>query len=148
MLPGAGDLWSTIDDLARFAAALDAGELLGDDSRQLATTVHSPLSTEVATSNDDVLTGEGYGYGYVIGSLFGHRVRYHTGDNPGFRTFQLRCPDLDLSVVILSNQEETEIEQVGLRILTHLGDALGWVARNQAPAPSGSAPGRTDSPAP
>lgn len=118
MLPGAGDLWSTVDDLARFAAALDAGAFLGDESRRLLTTVHSPLPAK-HTAAKDVLTVEGYGYGYLIGSLLGHSVRYHPGDNPGFRTFQLRCPDLDVSAVVLSNQEETDIEQAGLRLLTN-----------------------------
>lgn len=123
MLPGAGDVWSTVDDLAHYAAALDAGELLGDVSRRLATTVHSPLPAR-ASASKDVLEAEGYGYGYVIGSLYGHRVRYHTGDNPGFRSLQVRCPDLDASVVVLSNQEETDVEQTSERVLTHFSSAL------------------------
>lgn len=120
-LPGAGDLWSTVDDLARYAAALDAGELLSDQSRRLATTIHSRLPSRTATSDSALtsLTRDGYGYGYVIGSLFGHAARYHPGDNPGFRTLQVRVPDLDFSVVILSNQDETDIETAGQRL-------IGW----------------------
>lgn len=119
-LPGAGDLWSTVDDLARYAAAFDAGDVLNAESRRLATAIHWPLPLltpsgsqrppdEPAISSGALLR-EGYGYGYIVGSLFGHRVRYHSGDNPGFRTFQARVPDLDYSVVVLSNQDETDIE--------------------------------------
>lgn len=122
-LPGAGDVWSTVDDLARYAAALDAGDLLSDESLRLATTVHSQLPAEIATSTNAV-KDDGYGYGYVIGTLLGHCMRYHSGDNPGFRTLQARLPDIDVSVVILSNQDETDIEAAALRVFTHVGDAL------------------------
>jgi CubicO group peptidase (beta-lactamase class C family) len=122
-LIGAGDAWSTIDDLARYAAAFDAGELLGEQSRRLATTIQGLIPEELKET-DGPLKDEGYGYGYVIGTLLGHRVRYHSGDNPGFRTFQLRVPDLDVSIVILSNRDETDLPQVGAAILTHVADII------------------------
>ena len=122
-LPGAGDLWSTVDDLARFAAAFDSGELLSDESRRLATTAHFRWPSKTPAS-PDALRRDGYGYGCVIGSLLGHRVRYHPGDNPGFRALHVRLPDLDCSVVMLSNQDETDIEAIGQRLFTHLAAAL------------------------
>ena len=120
-LIGAGDAWSTVDDLARYAAAFDAGTVLSDESRRLATTVHGLIPDE-EDAPESPLVDDGYGYGYVIGTLFGHRVRYHTGDNPGFRSIQVRVPDLDVSVVILSNRAETDIPQVGQAILTHCAE--------------------------
>ena len=120
-LIGAGDVWSTVDDLARHAAAFDTGKPLNEQSRRLATSVQGLIPDELKET-EGPLEDEGYGYGYVIGTLFGHRVRYHTGDNPGFRTFQLRVPDLDVSVVILSNRDETDISQVSAVILTHFAD--------------------------
>ncbi|WP_051451308.1 serine hydrolase domain-containing protein [Actinospica robiniae] len=121
-LPGAGDVWSTVDDLARFAAAFDAGELFGNESCRLATTAHSRLPSTTSAWPDALMRG-GYGYGCVVGSLLGHSVRYHPGDNPGFRALQVRVPDLDFSVVILSNQDETDIDAAGQRLITCLADA-------------------------
>ena len=119
LLPGAGDIFSTVDDLARYAHAFDAGEILGLESRRLATTPHTHITEEAGTA-DGTITVEGYGYGYFIGTLLGHRVRFHPGDNPGFHTFQIRLPELDFSIVILSNDGDTDIEDVGLKLLTHL----------------------------
>ena len=122
-LIGAGDAWSTVDDLVRYAAAFDAGELLDEQSRRLATTIQGLIPEELKDT-DGPLVDEGYGYGYVIGTLLGQPVRYHSGDNPGFRTFQLRVPEPDVSVVILSNQDETDIPQVGAAIVTHVAESL------------------------
>jgi CubicO group peptidase (beta-lactamase class C family) len=116
-LPGGGDVYSTIDDLARYAAAFDAGEILSERSRRLAVTAHAPMPAEETDTADDRLVDEGYGYGYVVGTLLGHRLRYHNGDNPGFRSLQVRLPELDVSMIALSNQDETSVEAVAFTLV-------------------------------
>jgi CubicO group peptidase (beta-lactamase class C family) len=122
-LPGGGDVFSTVDDLARYAAAFDAGEVLSEHSRRLALTPYAPVveegSAEAVAAKSRGLVDEGYGYGYVVGTLLGHRMRYHSGDNPGFRTIQARLPDLDVSLVVLSNQDETDVEAVAFTLVEH-----------------------------
>lgn len=122
-IPGAGDVFSTVDDLARYAAAFDAGEILSERSRRLAVTAHAPIPPEEAGSGG-ALVDEGYGYGYALGTLFGQRLRYHPGDNPGFRAMQARLPELDVSLIILSNQEETDVEAVALELLGRFPEVL------------------------
>ena len=122
-LPGAGDVWSTVDDLARYAAAFDAGEILGADSRRLMTTAHAPVPEEAGAEDAAIQVG-GYGYGYFLGTVHGRRSRLHTGDNPGFNTLQVRVPELDASIVVLSNQDETDTEAVGLHLLAHLPEVF------------------------
>ena len=115
-MPGAGDMWSTVDDLARFAAAFDAGEILTSASRQAMCTVHTPLPVEAGTQ-DGVVVVDGYGYAYYLGSLMGHSMRFHSGDIPGYRALQMRLSGLDVSVVLLSNHDEADLEAVGRNLL-------------------------------
>jgi CubicO group peptidase (beta-lactamase class C family) len=89
----------------------------GEDSRRRATTAYAPMPG--AGDADGTLITEGYGYGYVVGTLAGRAVRFHFGDNPGFQTFQLRVPELDVDLVILSNHEETDVNDVCHKILTY-----------------------------
>ena len=41
-MPGTGDIWSTAADVARFTAALHAGELIADGSLRAMCTPHAP----------------------------------------------------------------------------------------------------------
>ena len=58
----------------------------------------------------------GYGYGYAVGTPYERPARFHFGDNPGFHTFLARIPDHGVTVAILSNTEETDIEGVLRRL--------------------------------
>ena len=44
-------------------------------------------------------------------------MRFHTGDNPGYQSFLGWLPGLDVTVVILCNNEETNLDDL-LRQLT------------------------------
>jgi len=77
---GAGDVWSTVGDLARWDRALASGEILTEASRQAMFAVHAPVDDD-----DGLVRTKGYGYGWYIGSVSGeHRVIYHPGDNADF----------------------------------------------------------------
>lgn len=103
---GAGDVWSTAGDLARWDRALASGQILADDSRQAMLAVHAPIDDH----GDGLIRTEGYGYGCFVGRLAdGRRVLYHTGDNVGFVCVNAWFPDDDVRLVALSNEETTDL---------------------------------------
>jgi CubicO group peptidase (beta-lactamase class C family) len=103
-MAGTGDIWSTAADLARFAAALHAGNLITNESLHAMLTPHAPIEDD-----DEDLTTTGYGYGMFTGTFAGHAAYYHPGDNPGYLSFAGWIPDLSASLVILANDESVSI---------------------------------------
>jgi CubicO group peptidase (beta-lactamase class C family) len=98
---GAGDVWSTVADLVRWDQALASGELLSQQSRE-ATFAHQVWCGDDAT---DVW----YGFGWILGSLAGQPgVRYHTGQNAGFRALNVWLPLQDVRFAALTNDEATD----------------------------------------
>jgi CubicO group peptidase (beta-lactamase class C family) len=123
VLIGAGDIWATTGDLARWNAALATPGLLNAAALQAMFTPH--------TATPEGFVGApamAYGYGWVIGELHGRRLRFHTGDNAGFRSINLRLPD-DEAVIILLSNDEIDDKHSGLFALSRplvaavLGDA-------------------------
>lgn len=109
-MPGPGDIWSTAADLARFTWALHTGAVLPDDAYRAMITP-SPVAP--------------YGYGMQLGTLAGRPARYHTGDNPGFRSLAAWFPDESVALAVLSNDEVTDIDHEARDVL---GTVVGPVA--------------------
>jgi CubicO group peptidase (beta-lactamase class C family) len=91
---GDGGIYSSIDDLAMWDAALYDDRLLGAASRELAFTAHT------ATDDPDVR----YGFGWRITG----DTLWHSGESIGFRNVIVRYPKQRLTVVILSNRDDPE----------------------------------------
>ncbi len=91
----AGALVSTVDDLAKWDAAIASGKLLKPASWKMAFTPYK-LSPEKST---------GYGYGWGVGTLQGTPVVDHGGGINGFRTYALRLPEQKVFVAVLSNAD-------------------------------------------
>ena len=91
----AGSLVSTVDDLARWDAALQGGKLLKPASLQRAFSAYR-LSDGTDT---------GYGYGFEVGQVQGVPMVGHGGGINGFSTYALRLPEQDLYVVVLANSD-------------------------------------------
>ena len=89
----AGSLLSTIDDLARWDAALYTGQLLTRKSFEKMTTRFR--------LNDGETTD--YGYGFLLSTLRGHPVVEHAGGIHGFVASAMRIPDERIYIAILSN---------------------------------------------
>ena len=89
----AGALVSTVDDLARWDAAVSSGSLLKPESWKRA-------FTPCALPNGVKCT---YGYGWRLGTLRGHRMEAHGGDIPGFNSEAVRLPDDRVFVAVLGN---------------------------------------------
>jgi CubicO group peptidase (beta-lactamase class C family) len=91
----AGGLVSSVDDLARWDAAISSGKLLKSASWQRAFTSYELTSGKPT----------GYGYGWEIASLRGAPEIGHGGAITGFRTFALRLPADKVYVAVLSNAD-------------------------------------------
>lgn len=99
---GDGGIYSSIDDLAKWDAALYDDRPLSEASRTLAFTAHTP--TDLA----DVR----YGYGWRITG----ETLWHSGETMGFRNVIVRWPQRRLTVVVLSNRNEPEPYRLALAI--------------------------------
>lgn len=109
---GAGALTSTVEDLYKWDRALKETTLLSKRS------VDSLFAIQ-GSSNDNDMT---YGYGFFIGpknqdlenapeSIIGH-----DGIIEGFRSASFRYLDDDLTIILLSNVESTNINALHLDI--------------------------------
>jgi CubicO group peptidase (beta-lactamase class C family) len=101
---GDGGIYSSIDDLARWDAALYDDRLLGDASRKLA------FSPQVQ------VTGEPYEAGYGFGWRITGDTLWHSGETIGFRNVIVRWPSRRLTVVLLSNRNDPEPYRTALAI--------------------------------
>ncbi len=89
----AGSLASTIDDMAKWDAALYTDVLLPQSVLQ-------KMWTSYKTTDG---SETGYGYGWSVGEHNGHKIIAHGGGIPGFRTEGFRIPAEKLYVSVLSN---------------------------------------------
>lgn len=99
---GDGGIYTSIDDLARWDAALYDNRLLNAASRKMAFTPHEPLD------DPDV----GYGFGWRVS---GDSV-WHSGETEGFRNVIIRWPKQHVTVVILSNRNDPQPYPTALTI--------------------------------
>ncbi|WP_430391437.1 serine hydrolase domain-containing protein [Dyella sp. 20L07] len=108
---GDGGIYSSIDDLAKWDAALYDQRLLSDASRKLAFSPQNKVSDEA-----DV---DSYGFGWRIHG----DVLWHSGESIGFRNVIVRWPKQHLTVILLSNRNDPEPYRMALAIgQRYLGD--------------------------
>ena len=93
---GDGGIYSSVDDLARWDAALYDDRLLTDASRALAFTPHVRVTGEPYTAD--------YGFGWRITG----ETLWHSGESIGFRNVIVRYPQRHLMVVLLTNRNDPE----------------------------------------
>lgn len=91
----AGSLLSSVDDLARWDAAIARGDFLGEDSWQRA---FAPIRL-----NDGRSTG--YGAGWMQGRIGQFETAEHGGGINGFSTNAMRVPEAGLFVAVLTNAD-------------------------------------------
>jgi CubicO group peptidase (beta-lactamase class C family) len=91
---GDGGIYSSIDDLAKWDAALYDNRLLRAESLRAA---FAP-----ATKTDDPAVQYGYGWRMTGESL------WHSGETMGFRNVIVRFPQHRLTVVVLTNRDDPE----------------------------------------
>ncbi len=95
----AGSLLSTLDDLARWNAALLAGEVVSAESL-------ARMTTEITLADGE---GAGYGYGLAIGTFRGEPSISHGGGIHGFATYGMWLPESRVYVAVLSNNPSNPV---------------------------------------
>ena len=104
----AGSLLSTVEDLARWDAALYNEKLLKTSSlRQMWTPVRT---------NEGTMASFNYGFGWFIDSYHGHHFVQHSGGTPGFSSAIYRFVDDKLTIIILTNHSDMIIDQLAIDI--------------------------------
>jgi CubicO group peptidase (beta-lactamase class C family) len=99
---GDGGIYSSIDDLAKWDAALYDDRLLQPSSLRAAFTP--------ATHTDDPAIEYGYGWRITGETL------WHSGESVGFRNVIVRYPNRRMTVVVMTNRNEPEPYQLALDI--------------------------------
>jgi CubicO group peptidase (beta-lactamase class C family) len=112
---GDGGVYSSIDDLAKWDAALGAGRLLRPETLELA---FAP-----ATPTDDPAVQ--YGFGWRVSG----ETRWHTGETLGFQNVILRYVAQGLTVILLTNRNDPAPYPMALAIA-----GLFLTTGTQAPA--------------
>ncbi len=119
---GDGGVQSSVEDLALWAAALDAGTVGG---RALTDLLETPGRLQDGTPL-------GYGLGLFLDTHRGLRLVQHAGAWAGFRAMLLRVPERRLAVITLCNVGSADTTRLSLAVLDAALDAR--------PAPPPGAP--------
>lgn len=112
----AGQLWSTVEDLGRFASMLASGA----DGVLSADTVDEMRTPHVAPDDDSY--DKSYGLGLQTTRVNGRMLAGHTGSMPGFLCALWVCVDERISSVTLANSTS------GVAIGSVAADLIGIVA--------------------
>lgn len=97
---GDGGVYSSVDDLAKWDAALY------DPKYEIAFTPR--------TKTDD--PNVEYGFGWRISRHRGERMLWHSGETSGFRNVLIRFPERRLTVILLTNRADGEPYRIALAI--------------------------------
>ncbi|MFA6976340.1 MAG: serine hydrolase domain-containing protein [Mesotoga sp.] len=116
---GAGQLWSTIDDLLIWERAFHK-KMIGEDPEKLSEKIISPAKLNNGNRCD-------YGYGLFLTKRKGKTVVMHEGGSLGFNAAIYRIPSESLSVVVLANRNDflhRMLVKLGIEIYEAIAD---WV---------------------
>jgi CubicO group peptidase (beta-lactamase class C family) len=114
-MAGTSDVWSTVGDLARYHEQIHSGALLGFESRAVMTGPLAPTAAEQRPGS--AFFADHYGYGVFVGTVGGHRAYFHPGDLPGFVSFAAWLPERRASIVLLTDDEHTDVHAVTRQLL-------------------------------
>ena len=100
ILTGGGNLYSTVEDLAKWDAALNDGQLISETSyRQMYTPVLN-----------------NYAYGWRVEVENERRSVMHGGGVSGFNTFLLRFPEDEVCIIVLSNVNPAPVRPIAQKL--------------------------------
>jgi CubicO group peptidase (beta-lactamase class C family) len=97
---GDGGVYSSVEDLFTWDQALYDNDLLP-----------AALWSEAWTPGL-----ENYGFGWRIDEYGGHRRIHHSGSTSGFRNFMQRFPDLGLTIIVLTNRAEPDVQPLAEQV--------------------------------
>jgi CubicO group peptidase (beta-lactamase class C family) len=104
---GDGGLYTSIDDYLKWIMAVQSGKGL-----------NANLIKEAQSPQFSIDPGRNisYGFGWFVAGSGDDRLIYHPGSNGGFRTIVLIKPSQKYSVVIFSNQDGVDVEDLVRRV--------------------------------
>jgi len=102
---GDGGVYTSLDDLEKWDAALTAHTLLTAKEMEPALTAATAANGAPLQQSDGSLAPL-YGFGWFLDPYKGHRRYSHYGETVGFRNAIQRFPDGRLTVIVLSNRAE------------------------------------------
>jgi len=101
-----GALYSTTEDLYKWDRALYSEKLISNESKE-------KMFTEFK---------DNYGFGWGIVNVFNHKMIAHSGDIDGFTSNISRFINDDISIIILSNFEQTPINRINIDLISIVFD--------------------------
>ncbi len=131
------DVAMTVRDFARWLLALDGERVLSRSSRDA---MWTPARVADGAEAREVGQWPGYGFGFGLDDLFGHRVVVHSGFTG---VGMVKLPDDDLSVVVFTNlRHSSGSDPVGLAygVAAHYVPGVSFLVRRPVPDPD---PART-----
>jgi CubicO group peptidase (beta-lactamase class C family) len=109
---GDGGIYSSLDDLARWDAAITNHTLLTAAEMQPALT---PVEVPGGAHREDG-TPVQYGFGWFLDPYHSRRRMYHDGETSGFRTTIQRFLDEKLTIIILANRTDLNPDALALKV--------------------------------
>ena len=119
MIQGDGNVFSCLDDLLRWERAMRDGTLLSRESLEV---MREPGTLDDGTEID--ADGQGYGYGWSVDPDEDNPSVSHSGAWAGTATYYVRYHDDDVTSVLLSNNEDLDVESLCEEIDEPLWDSF------------------------
>lgn len=110
---GDGGIYSSLDDLAKWDAALQRHTLLNAAEMQAALTPVRPPGYSVQGPHGEPAE---YGFGWFVDPYHGQRRMWHYGETIGFRSNIQRLPDNGLTIIVLCNRADLDPEVLALKV--------------------------------
>jgi D-alanyl-D-alanine carboxypeptidase len=114
-----GAFLSTVLDLAKWDAVLYTDKILSDSTRRQ---MWTPIKLNDGTSYP-------YGFGWQLGSFNGRRIIHHSGGMPGFRTKLARFVDDRLTIIVLMNLDDADVDSIVSGVAEFYLPAVGAPSR-------------------
>jgi len=107
---GDGGIYSNLEDLCKWDQALYSEVLL---KKPLLDSAFSKATLNSGKKID-------YGYGWEINDADGIKILQHTGNTVGFTNKIVRIPERNLSLIILTNKDDTDVDFMSKEVISQL----------------------------
>lgn len=112
----AGDMISTVEDLALFYKAISDHVIISSESKELMGTTHSKKFPHQ------------YGYGWYTRNVMGHEAVGHSGGYPsGFRHYVTHLVDEGMTVIVLSNEATINSKAINRNLISIMLQEPIWI---------------------
>ena len=105
---GDGGIYSSLDDYARWDAALYTSQLVSESTRAPIFARQQPIDG----------AAQSYGFGWFVYDAPAPRRLEHDGTTIGFRNYVIRIPDRKQTVLVLMNRNDGDAKALARKIVT------------------------------